>query len=103
VESKVKSKKKSAAVNYRSSARKQLSGGSIEHAGWTYNDDGKPRSSFEERPDYFSSAAFWYQKGVNEGLPEPPFGEERLPLGNASAYRSTRGSIRVRLFGRTAR
>ena len=55
----------------------------IEHAGWTYNDDGKPRSSFEERPDYFSSAAFWYQKGVNEGLPEPPFGEERLPLGNA--------------------
>jgi len=55
----------------------------IEHAGWTYNDDGKPRSSFEERPDYFSSAAFWYQKGVNEGLPEPPFGDERLPLGNA--------------------
>jgi hypothetical protein len=55
----------------------------IEHAGWTYNDDGKPRSSFEERPDYFSSAAFWYQKGVNEGLPEPPFGEDRLPLGNA--------------------
>ena len=40
----------------------------IEHAGWTYNDDGKVRSSFEQRPDYFSSAAFWYQKGVNEGL-----------------------------------
>jgi len=55
----------------------------IEHAGWTYNDDGKPRSSFEERPDYFSSAAFWYQTGVNEDLPEPPFGDERLPLGNA--------------------
>jgi hypothetical protein len=55
----------------------------IEHAGWTYNDDGKPRSSFEERPDYFSSAAFWYQTGVNEGLAEPPFGSERLPLGNA--------------------
>ena len=55
----------------------------IEHAGWTYNQDGTIRSGFEERPDYFSSAAFWYQKGVNEELPEPPYGEERLPLGNA--------------------
>ncbi len=55
----------------------------IEHAGWTYHDDGKLRSSFEQRPDYFSSAAFWYQKGVNEDLAEPPFGDERLPLGNA--------------------
>jgi hypothetical protein len=55
----------------------------IEHAGWTYNADGSLRSGFEERPDYFSSAAFWYQKDVNEGLPEPPYGEARLPLGNA--------------------
>jgi hypothetical protein len=55
----------------------------IEHAGWTYNADGSPRSGFEQRPDYFSSVAFWYQKGVNEGLPEPPYGEARLPLGNA--------------------
>ncbi len=55
----------------------------IEHAGWTYNADGSLRSGFEERPDYFSSTAFWYQKGVNEGLAEPPYGEARLPLGNA--------------------
>ena len=55
----------------------------IEHAGWTYNPDGSLRSGFEERPDYFSSVAFWYQQGVNEGLPEPPYGEARLPLGNA--------------------
>jgi hypothetical protein len=55
----------------------------IEHAGWTYNADGSLRSGFEERPDYFSSAAFWYQKDVNEGLSEPPYGEARLPLGNA--------------------
>ena len=55
----------------------------IEHAGWTYNEDGSVRSGFEERPDYFSSTAFWYQKGVNEDLPEPPYGEARLPLGNA--------------------
>ncbi|HVN03955.1 MAG TPA: DUF2961 domain-containing protein [Bryobacteraceae bacterium] len=55
----------------------------IEHAGWTYNADGSLRSGFEERPDYFSSTAFWYQKGVNEDLPELPYGEARLPLGNA--------------------
>jgi hypothetical protein len=55
----------------------------IEHAGWTYGADGKARSGFEERPDYFSSVAFWYQKGVNEDLQEPPYGPARLPLGNA--------------------
>ncbi|HXJ93362.1 MAG TPA: DUF2961 domain-containing protein [Terriglobia bacterium] len=55
----------------------------IEHAGWTSNPDGSVRSAFEERPDYFSSVAFWYQAGVNEGLAEPPYGDARLPLGNA--------------------
>jgi hypothetical protein len=55
----------------------------IEHAGWTANPDGSVRSGFEERADYFSSVAFWYQQGVNEGLPEPPHGQERLPFGNA--------------------
>jgi hypothetical protein len=55
----------------------------IEHYGWTYNPDGTARSGFEERPDIFSSAAFWYQKGVNEDVPEPPYGSARLPLGNA--------------------
>lgn len=55
----------------------------IEHAGWTYNADGSLRSGFEERPDFFSSAAFWYQQGVNEDLDEPAFGDARLPLGNA--------------------
>ena len=56
----------------------------IEHSGWTSNPDGSVRSGFEERPDNFSSVAFWYQKGVNEGLAEPPFGDERLPFGNAT-------------------
>ncbi|HEY1659939.1 MAG TPA: DUF2961 domain-containing protein [Candidatus Sulfotelmatobacter sp.] len=56
----------------------------IEHSGWTSNPDGTVRSGFEERPDYFSSVAFWYQKGVNENLPEPPFGDARLPYGNAT-------------------
>lgn len=56
----------------------------IEHSGWTSNPDGSVRSGFEERPDYFSSVAFWYQNGVNEGLPEPPYGDGRLPYGNAT-------------------
>ena len=56
----------------------------IEHSGWTANPDGSVRSGFEERPDYFSSVAFWYQKGVNENLAEPPYGYERLPYGNAT-------------------
>jgi hypothetical protein len=55
----------------------------IEHMGWTYNPDGTARSGFEERSDFFSSVAYWYQKGVNEDLPEPPYGAARLPLGNA--------------------
>jgi len=55
----------------------------IEHFGWTANPDGSVRSGFEERADYFSSVAFWYQQGVNQGLPEPPYGDQRLPLGNA--------------------
>ena len=56
----------------------------IEHSGWTSNPDGSVRSGFEERPDYFSSVAFWYQKGVNEEVTEPPYGYERLPYGNAT-------------------
>jgi hypothetical protein len=27
--------------------------------------------------------AFWYQQGVNQDLPEPPYGAARLPHGNA--------------------
>jgi hypothetical protein len=56
----------------------------IEHSGWTSNPDGSVRSGFEERYDFFSSVAFWYQQGVNEGLSEPPYGYERLPFGNAT-------------------
>ena len=55
----------------------------FEHAGWTFNPDGSVRSAFEERPDLFSSVAFWYQQGIAKGLPEPPYGSARLPHGNA--------------------
>ena len=52
----------------------------IEHAGWTYNPDGTARSGFEERSDFFSSVAYWYQTGVNEDLPEPPYGSDSLRM-----------------------
>ncbi|MFO0983451.1 MAG: DUF2961 domain-containing protein [Planctomycetota bacterium] len=55
----------------------------IEHAGWTFEPDGAVRSAFEERPDLFSSVAFWYQDGPAQGLPAPPYGAARLPHGNA--------------------
>jgi len=56
---------------------------SIEHAGWTFDDDGSVRSAFEERPDLFSSVAYWYQDGIATDQPEPPYGAARLPQGNA--------------------
>lgn len=56
---------------------------SIEHGGWTFNDDGSVRSAFEERPDLFSSVAYWYQKGIAEDQPEPPYGAARMSQGNA--------------------
>jgi hypothetical protein len=55
----------------------------IEHKGWTYGADGKVRSAFEERPDLFSSVAFWYQDGIAMDQPPVPYGSRRLPLGNA--------------------
>ena len=55
----------------------------IEHAGWTYNNDGTVRSAFEEREDLFSTVAFWYQLGIASHQPEPPYGSARLPHGNA--------------------
>ena len=56
---------------------------SIEHAGWTFDADGAVRSAFEERPDLFSSVAYWYQDGIATDQPEPPYGAARLPQGNA--------------------
>jgi D-arabinan exo alpha-(1,3)/(1,5)-arabinofuranosidase (non-reducing end) len=76
----------------------------IEHAGWTFNPDGSVRSAFEERPDLFSSVAFWYQLGVARGQPEPPYGAARLPEGNGTqvevenlvdSVRATGGTVSV--------
>jgi hypothetical protein len=55
----------------------------FEHVGWTYNKDGSVRSASEERPDLFSSVAFWYQAGIARDQPAVPYGSARLPHGNA--------------------
>jgi len=55
----------------------------IEHAGWTNTPSGKVHSGFEERPDDFSSVAFWYQTPFRTDLPELPVGQARIPYGNA--------------------
>lgn len=55
----------------------------IEHKGWKQHVDPKAVDGFQERFDLWSSVAFWYQQGVNEDLPEPPYGAARLPHGNA--------------------
>jgi hypothetical protein len=55
----------------------------IEHVGWTYNADGSVRSAAEERPDLFSSVAFWYQDGIATDQPDLPYGPGRLPHGQA--------------------
>ncbi|HKK08565.1 MAG TPA: DUF2961 domain-containing protein, partial [Gemmatimonadota bacterium] len=74
----------------------------IEHYGWTYGPDGSLRSGFEERPDDFSSVAFWYQDGVQQGLPEPPYGDARLPFENAEQIAVEDAIDRVRTTGGTA-
>ena len=56
----------------------------IEHEGWTNKPDGSVHSSFEERPDDFSSVAFWYQTPFRTDLPDLPVGRARLPYGNAT-------------------
>ena len=68
----------------------------IEHAGWTYNADGSVRSGFEERADLFSSVAFWYQQGIAQGLPVPPYGVARLPHGNARQIEVEQDIARVK-------
>ncbi|MBI3792913.1 MAG: DUF2961 domain-containing protein, partial [Gemmatimonadetes bacterium] len=67
----------------------------IEHVGWTFNPDGSERSASEERPDLFSTVAFWYQQGIARDQPEPPYGAARLPHGNARQIEVERDLTRV--------
>lgn len=71
----------------------------FEHGGWTYNENGTVRSAFEERADLFSSAAFWYQEGIAQGLPAVPYGAERLPHGNARQIEAESLSAEVKTRG----
>lgn len=50
----------------------------IEHKGVTFNDDGTIRSGFEERPDDFSSVAFWYQTEPHKPLPPMAPAKQRV-------------------------
>ena len=52
----------------------------IEHKGVTFNEDGSVKSGFEERPDDFSSVAFWYQIEPHKPFPPMPEGYARLYL-----------------------
>jgi hypothetical protein len=60
-------------VHFRKSLRVE-----IEHKGVTFNEDGSIKSGFEERPDDFSSVAFWYQVEPHKPFPAMPLGYERL-------------------------
>ncbi len=50
----------------------------IEHKGVTFNPDGSVKSGFEERPDDFSSVAFWYQIEPHKPYPAMAPAYERL-------------------------
>jgi hypothetical protein len=53
----------------------------IEHKGVSFRRDGKVKSGFEERPDSFSSVAFWYQRGKAKRFTQMPPAAERLVRG----------------------
>jgi hypothetical protein len=71
----------------------------FEHTGWTYNQDGSVRSASEERPDLFSSVAFWYQEGIARDQPPLPYGAARLPHGNARQVEVEQSIADVRAEG----
>jgi hypothetical protein len=50
----------------------------IEHKGVIPNPDGSIKAGFEERPDDFSSVAFWYQTEPHKPFPPLPPAQDRL-------------------------
>jgi hypothetical protein len=50
----------------------------IEHKGVTFHSNDEIRSYFEERPDHFSSVAYWYQVGEPLRFAEIPPAAERV-------------------------
>jgi len=53
----------------------------IEHKGVEFAKDGKVKSGFTERPDHFSSVAFWYQRGKAKRFAQIPPGPDRIVRG----------------------
>ncbi len=53
----------------------------IEHKGVEFAKDGKVKSGFTERPDCFSSVAFWYQRGKAKRFAELPPARDRIVRG----------------------
>jgi hypothetical protein len=52
----------------------------IEHEGVAFGPDGKDRGNNNERPDEYSSVAFWYQLEPHAPFPPLPAGADRLPF-----------------------
>jgi len=50
----------------------------IEHKGVTFDEKGAIKSGFEERPDDFSSVAFWYQAEPHKPFPPIAAAKDRL-------------------------
>ncbi|MBN2580048.1 MAG: DUF2961 domain-containing protein [Pirellulales bacterium] len=71
----------------------------IEHKGWTYNAQGRVKSTFGERTDLMSSVAFWYQEGIALDQPPVPYGSARLPQGNARQIEVEKALAEVKAEG----
>lgn len=71
----------------------------IEHKGSLFNDQGLQTASFVERPDWFSSVAFWYQTPAVGPRTELPPAEKRvapyriLPIGDLTVRREPKGLV----------
>lgn len=50
----------------------------IEHKGAVHDPDGTLKSGFQERPDYMSTVAYWYQRGVAKPFATIPPVSERV-------------------------
>jgi hypothetical protein len=50
----------------------------IEHKGSRHKPSGEPYTGYEERPDHYSSVAFWYQRGQAKRFATMPPGPERI-------------------------
>ncbi len=53
----------------------------VEHKGFVLASNTELKTPFGERPDYYSSVAFWYQRGAAKRFFEMPQAEERIVHG----------------------